>query len=320
VLDWSPFVGELLSLVLLVMVGRLSHEGVMRIGTSWIFFLANCSALAAQAPRSDTSTALAVRGAMLAFVVPDLDASAKWYTEKLGLRIVHLYPRIKGMHARAALFQGGGLAVELVQEDDAVDPGPQHRRGLQKAGLVLNDFDRAVATLRARGVEFASVYPRRPDQPANVTIRDNAGNLIVLHEGFASFNDPLIGLVQVDPLEDRADATASRVQDTTSNQTPSCSHGRVMRDSLEAGGTVVSSRGLSGITVTAYTRSPSGLPIGEPLASATSDASGAWHLPPGVSGSAIVTFVPAPRSAYQGAFIMCDTPGPQTITVVLPHR
>jgi hypothetical protein len=42
-------------------------------------------------------------------------ASAKWYTEKLGLRIVHLYPRNKTVHARAALFQGGGLVVELVQ-------------------------------------------------------------------------------------------------------------------------------------------------------------------------------------------------------------
>jgi catechol 2,3-dioxygenase-like lactoylglutathione lyase family enzyme len=278
------------------------------------------TALAAQAPMSDTSSVLSVRGAMLAFVVPDLDSSAKWYTDKLDLKIVHWYPRTRGVHARAALLQGGGLAVELVQEGDAVEPGPQHRRGLQKAGLVLNDFDRAVATLRARGVEFASVYPRRPDQPANVTIRDNAGNLIVLHEGFSSFNDPLIGLVQVDPLEERADGTASPVQDTASKQTPGCSHGIVIRDSLEPGGTVVSNRGLSGITVTAYTTSPSSLPIGAPLASARSDASGAWHLPPGVGGSAIITFVPPPRSAYHGAFTLCDTWGSQSLLVVLPHR
>lgn len=261
-----------------------------------MLLLATSSALAAQAPTSDASPALAVRGAMLAFVVPDLDASAKWYAEKLGVRIVHLYPRIKTVHARAALFQGSGLIVELVEEDDAVDPGPEHRRGLQKAGLVVGDFDKAVATLRARGVEFASVYPRRPDQPANVTIRDNAGNSITLYEGFSSFNDPLIGLVQVDQSEDGG-----------------CFQGRVVGD------TVVSNRGLSGVTVALYTKSPSGVAMGDAVASATSDASGSWKLPHTI-GPLIITFVPPRGSGYRAAFTVCTTSGTQPLLMTLPHR
>ena len=287
--------------------------------TTVILLLATGSALAAQAPMSNASPALAVRGAMLAFVVPDLDTSAKWYTEKLGLRVVHLYPRIKAVHARAALFQGGGLMVELVQEDDAVDPGPEHRHGLQKAGLVVVDFDKAVKTLRSRGVEFASVYPRRPDQPANVTIRDNSGNLIVLYEGFSSFNDPLIGLVQVDPLEDRAAATAGGVRDSAHNGAPGCFQGRVVGDSPKSSDTVVSNRGLSGVTVAVYSKSPSGVAMGHALASATSDASGSWKLPHAI-GPLIITFVPPRGSGYRGAFTECTTSETQPLLLMLPQR
>ena len=282
--------------------------------TNVILLLATCSALAAQAPMSNPPPALAVRGAILAFSVPDMDASAKWYTEKLGLRIVHLYPRNKAVHARAALFQGGGLVVELVQEDDAVDLGPQPRHGLAKAGVVVGNFDKAVAALRARGVEFASVYPRRADQPANVTIRDNAGNLIALYEGFSSFNDPLIGLLQVDQPEDRAYTTAGGVRGAAHTGTPGCFQGRV------AGDTVVSNRGLSGVMVAVYTKSPNGGALGDAVASATSDASGGWKLPQRGRGSLIVTFVPPPGSRYRGVFTVCAASGTQPLLMMLPHR
>ena len=289
--------------------------------TNVILLLATCSALAAQAPMSNTPPALAVRGAILAFSVPDLDASAKWYTEKLGLRIVHLYPRNKAVHARAALFQGGGLLVELIQEDDAVDLGPQPRHGLAKAGLVVGNFAKLVATLRARGVEFASVYPRRVDQPANVTIRDNAGNLIALYEGFSNFNDPLIGLVQVDQAEDRADTTAGGVRGTVHNGTPGCFQGHVVGYSLKSGDTVVSNRGLSGVRVAVYNKSPNGGALGDvPLASAISDASGGWKIPHGASGLLILTFVPPPSSGYRGVFTACTTSGTQPLLMMLPHR
>jgi len=44
-----------------------------------------------------------------------------------------------------------------------------------------DDFDGAVARLKARGVEIAfGPCPAREGQRANVLIRDNAGNLIQL--------------------------------------------------------------------------------------------------------------------------------------------
>ena len=57
--------------------------------------------------------------------------------------------------------------------------GSQFIHGLFKAGVVVDDFDKTLATLRSRGVEFAfGPFPARPNQRANVLIKDNAGNLI----------------------------------------------------------------------------------------------------------------------------------------------
>jgi catechol 2,3-dioxygenase-like lactoylglutathione lyase family enzyme len=163
--------------------------------------LAACLSLAAQAPTSNNRPALAARG-YLAFSVVDLDASAQWYTEKLGLRTLFYAPRTEAVHASAAFLQGGGLFVELVQVDGASDlsrylppaeiaagGGRQFIHGLFKAGIVVDDFDQAVATLRTRGVEIVDgPVPTKPDQPANVTIRDNSGNRIPLLDG--SFKPP----------------------------------------------------------------------------------------------------------------------------------
>ena len=86
-----------------------------------------------------------------------------------------------------AVLQAGGLTVELVQHDDVVPLGTVHPagggaisvHGIFKVGLIVDDFDKTLAALRARGVGIAyGPYPKRSDQPANVMIRDNAGNFI----------------------------------------------------------------------------------------------------------------------------------------------
>jgi catechol 2,3-dioxygenase-like lactoylglutathione lyase family enzyme len=164
--------------------------------SNWILLLAACSSLAAQSPASNNQPVLAARG-YLAFSVVDIDASVKWYTEKLGLRTLFYAPRTEAVHASAAFLQGGGLFVELVQVDGATDlsrylppaeiaagGGRQFIHGIFKAGIVVDDFDQAVATLHARGVEIVDgPVPTKRDQPANVTIRDNAGNRIPLLDG-----------------------------------------------------------------------------------------------------------------------------------------
>ena len=125
------------------------------------------------------------RGAFFALSVADLDASVKWYAEKLGLAVVRRVPRQD--HSAVAVLEGGGLIVELIQRDDArplaaAAPGvtaPYLVHGLFKVGLIIDDFDKTLATLRQRGVDIAiGPFPARGDQRANVIIRDNGGNLI----------------------------------------------------------------------------------------------------------------------------------------------
>ena len=53
--------------------------------------------------------------------------------------------------------------------------------GIFKIGVIIDDFDKTLGILKARGVEIAyGPYPRRGNQRANVILRDNAGNLIQL--------------------------------------------------------------------------------------------------------------------------------------------
>ena len=139
------------------------------------------------APRANDAPVIRVRGAFFALSVADLDASTKWYVEKLGLHITMRVARTDATRARVALLQGGGLTVELIQHDDAVPlrslrpsrDGAISVHGIVKVGVTVDDFDKTLAALRDRGVDIAyGPYPKRPDQPANVIIRDSDGNLV----------------------------------------------------------------------------------------------------------------------------------------------
>ena len=127
----------------------------------------------------------AARGAFIGVSVADLDASAKWYAEKLGLTIVMRPPKIE--KSQAVILEGGGLIVELMKHDDAVSlrtAAPSVDRnflvhGVFKAGVIVENFDASIAELRARGVPIAAgPFPATADQRANAMIRDNAGNFI----------------------------------------------------------------------------------------------------------------------------------------------
>jgi len=125
------------------------------------------------------------QGAFFAVVVPDLQASAAWYQEKLGLKVV--MPLSRHERTAAMALEGGGLIVELIQNDDAVPlataapavKGELFVHGVFKAGVVVDDFERTVAQLKARGIEIvAGPFPTRPGMRANVLVKDNNGNLI----------------------------------------------------------------------------------------------------------------------------------------------
>ena len=137
--------------------------------------------LNAQAPEP----AFTAHGAFFGLSVPDLDASTKWYAEKLGMTVVMRLPKQSG--SAVTVLEGGGLIIELQQRDDAkplsqAAPGMSANyqvHGFFKAGVIVDDFDKTLATLRARNVTIAiGPFPATATQRANVIIKDNAGNLI----------------------------------------------------------------------------------------------------------------------------------------------
>jgi catechol 2,3-dioxygenase-like lactoylglutathione lyase family enzyme len=130
---------------------------------------------------------LTVGGAFFALSVADMEASAKWYSEKLGLSVTMRV--LRTATPGVTILEGGGLIVELVERADGVPlstvaPAIKESNrvhGLFKAGFIVDDFDRAVAGLRARGVDIAmGPFPAHDGQRANVIIRDNAGNYLQL--------------------------------------------------------------------------------------------------------------------------------------------
>lgn len=118
-------------------------------------------------------------GAFLGLSVPDVSASARWYQEKLGLRVVMQPP--KAGEVAVVILEGGGLLVELIQHDKARPLGVTVPlgHGYFKAGLIVDDFEGTIAAIRARGIPIAfGPYPKTASQRANAIISDNAGNLI----------------------------------------------------------------------------------------------------------------------------------------------
>ena len=140
---------------------------------------------AAQNTHPNTEPAFVLAGSAFAVSVADIEASARWYVEKLGLTVTKRFPKENG-HA-VTILSGGGLTVELIQRDGAqpltaVAPSAKDNldvHGIVKVGILVDDFDKTLANLRARGITIAmGPWPKRHDQPANVIVKDNAGNLI----------------------------------------------------------------------------------------------------------------------------------------------
>jgi len=137
---------------------------------------------------SDASLAkegISATGAFFALSVADIDASSKWYADNLGLTVTMREPNANG--AAVTVLEGDGLIVELIQHDAArplstVAPNvkdPVQVHGIFKVGVIVGDFERTLARLKARNVDIAyGPFPARPGQRANVIVRDNAGNMI----------------------------------------------------------------------------------------------------------------------------------------------
>ena len=88
-------------------------------------------ALQAQSPNDVSApAAFTTTGAFFSLSVSDLDASVKWYMEKLGLKVVQRLPKVD--KASLAILSGGGLIVELVHNDDARGDAPLDLGGAER--------------------------------------------------------------------------------------------------------------------------------------------------------------------------------------------
>jgi catechol 2,3-dioxygenase-like lactoylglutathione lyase family enzyme len=151
-----------------------------------VFVLLVAAALSAQGQSQPATSPLvsSTSGAFFAVSVSDIEASSRWYAEKLGLRVVMHLPRENG--ASVTVLEGGGLTVELVQLDKASPAGRSSElvHGIFKSGVVVHDFEQVLSQLKARGVSIAfGPFPPRGNIKSNFIIRDNDGNLIQFFGG-----------------------------------------------------------------------------------------------------------------------------------------
>ena len=147
-----------------------------------------------QVERSEGPLVRSATGAFFALSVADIDSSAQWYSEKLGLEVVMAVPEGNGQPG-VVVLEGGALIVELIEHGQArplssLNPAMNEAQlvhGIFKVGIVVEDFEETMARLRDREVEIAyGPFPEGADQRANVLIRDNAGNLIQIFGEWAA--------------------------------------------------------------------------------------------------------------------------------------
>jgi len=140
--------------------------------------LVSCLVAPLQAAENDRPLK-GISGAFFALSVANIEESARWYAEKLGLEVVLQL----NQGTAVTVLEGEGLTVELIQDPNARpatgQPGSVH--GFYKAGFAVKDLGKTLKQLTARGVQVAfGPFPAKDGQRANVIIRDNAGNLIQL--------------------------------------------------------------------------------------------------------------------------------------------
>ena len=147
--------------------------------------LINTRSISSPQAGGNPSSIVEARGAFLGLSVPDVQASASWYSEKLGLQVIFQPP--PSGPSTVIVLEGGGLIVELLQDNRAVplsQAAPSISanylvHGIFKAGVVVKQYDKLVTALQERGIPIAlGPFPETAEQPANLLIRDNAGNLI----------------------------------------------------------------------------------------------------------------------------------------------
>lgn len=131
---------------------------------------------------------LAAPPVFLAFSVPDIEASVKWYSESFDLTATRLPD---SPQAKVALLRGNGLLVELVEHSHAFDlkarvPESEKRylvHGLFKAGFFVQDLEATIERLEKRGARFVgNVFTDQGAGARSILLLDNNDNVLQLFE------------------------------------------------------------------------------------------------------------------------------------------
>jgi Glyoxalase/Bleomycin resistance protein/Dioxygenase superfamily len=85
-------------------------------GLIWLAVVAADPVPSTQAPPAGPPI-VAASGAFFALSVPDVQESSRWYSEKLGMHVVMQLPTREKI--AVIVLEGGGLIVELIQNDPA---------------------------------------------------------------------------------------------------------------------------------------------------------------------------------------------------------
>ncbi|MHC5010608.1 MAG: methylmalonyl-CoA epimerase [Planctomycetota bacterium] len=124
----------------------------------------------------------------LGIAVESLDAGKALYGDTLGLRLL-FEEEIPSEHVRVAAYDGGGVRLELLESTDPDGPIARHvkRRGpgIHHVCYRVEDIERALAGLRARGIDPIGEAPRPGAGGCRVAFlhpRDAGGVLVELSQ------------------------------------------------------------------------------------------------------------------------------------------
>jgi catechol 2,3-dioxygenase-like lactoylglutathione lyase family enzyme len=148
-----------------------------------ILLAATLSAGAAlQAAESITPTS----AQFVALSVPDAPASARWYSEAFGLRVLGEIKPPDGA-AHVIILSSDTLLMEILQLRDAKSPAeegiqkPQLTHGIFKVGFHVSDLDAAVARLKTLNARFETgIVDDQRHRLRFVLLRDPHGNFVQL--------------------------------------------------------------------------------------------------------------------------------------------
>lgn len=89
----------------------------------------------------------------VAIVVSDIDKSITYYTETLGLRLLH-DGRNKDDHKKSFLGTKSRTLVALTEDKNRTHHDPSGVEGVSHVAFLVGDVEKAADMLRAKGVEF----------------------------------------------------------------------------------------------------------------------------------------------------------------------